>query len=283
MSVGTTIVTAAITAGVVSTVGWLAQTYLPRLRVWFARRSRDHSPIGGGWYKTDDGRGYHFHAVVRCAPSRTPPRMSVPDVGEACRFVGAIFPEVPPIPRTVQVTDLKFALESDDPREEPPTLYLYDSGLIEARLILTADGSVPAAPSLDMMDVLEPLARMLEAVRAGWYKKLYPHFRGRIDWQFMISPSTSLPDGQWNPWRELQFPGRQPAGRASEMVAPNPRPSFGEAALTSKKLQSDPLSILSAVTADLLQRAGYWGFDDAVADLVEAVTDRSVGRGPLPE
>jgi hypothetical protein len=277
--VGETILTAAITAVVTTAIVTLVQNSWPWIKARFAARRPDHKAIWGGWYKLDDGHGWHFHVSVGCAPSLDRGTRRLPDVAVAVAFIEAVFPEVPSSARYITQEHLRFEPKTEDPHAEPPAVVLYDTGLIEAHLQLESTPDAEGHPLLDLVSIIEPLVRLHRACAAGWYRKLYPRSKGRIDWRLLVTPSIN-PDSTWTPWRALTFPGREPGGRATEPVAPNPRPWFGEQRLQDQRVTSRPNDVVGAAAQDLLTRAGYFNVEVALADLDKAVSSLAPVEGP---
>jgi hypothetical protein len=251
----------------------LAKAFAPLWRRLSRDRALDHTTISRGWYTRAYGQWSHIFVVVACATSR-PFRHSRDITPRAAfDFIEDVFPgSFSSLPVGASGGVISFEVR-DDPQsiEVLRAVRCYEFGLVEflLRVPMTV---VDERVTIDAVEVGAPVYRLSRALRGGAYQRLYglrSHYR-RIDWFAAVSTSFSSDTGSRS-WDELTFPGRVPEGRATQ-----PYPAMGPLALEalkSRKQHSDPTRIVRTVIADLLRGSHWYGVDDAVEDIVQAVRD----------
>jgi hypothetical protein len=264
-----------IVATVVSLVtGWLQN--LVR-RIGRALRP-DHATIESGWFYKRTSAGCRFHVSVRVAPSRRikPARRLNPQL--VCQFVAEAFPgQFPREPKYSMPTEgIRF--ETSYPEAgltETATMWVRANGLVECSLPLTHDCDETGRPILNLVSLAPPILALVNAINSGWYEKLFERSRlgraHRLDWHVSITTAISTEESGWTPLKALVFPDRTPAGRATDMYPTAPDNGYGGDHLRSHRQRLDPLEVLRTVFESLLERAGYWGYDDAIDDAITTI------------
>jgi hypothetical protein len=248
-----------------------------------ARALRDHSSLYGGWYQQNIGGRHHFYFAVTCAPSRRikPKRI---EPAKALEFLERIDPggfDYPPTQSLAEVVAFEVAAaDSDNLMYEPErAARFWSNGRVELFYRAVVEFNDEAEATVDLAESVKPAWRLIEAVQAGHYRRLYG-FRPwrRIDWLVQVSNTYhGSPRGSME-WSDLKFAGRKPGGRATTHHATAPHLGLGSQKLRSLPQGAELSRVLAPALTDLVHNSGW--FDSpagtvacAVEDTVAAVAD----------
>jgi hypothetical protein len=277
-----TVLSVTITTIVGLVTGWLQN--LVR-RVWHGLHP-DHSTIQCGWFYQHMGGSYRFYVSVRVAPSRRikPARRRL-EPQRVCQFVAKALPgQFPGEPKYSMPTEgIRF--ETSYPEAGPTergVMWVWANGLVECSVPVTHDCDETGRPILNLVSLAPPILALVDAINSGWYRNLFgcsrlqrPH---RLDWHVSLTPAISTAELGWTPFKALVFPGRTPAGQATDMYPTEPDNGYGGDRLRGCRQRLDSLEVLRTVFESLLERAGYWGYDEAVDDAIKA-SQRAIDNG----
>jgi hypothetical protein len=261
---------AALLAVEEATVG-LIRGFVERLRSWLSRRLRaDHVAIAGAWHQRDLATLPEFVITIAYAPSKSI-RQERLDAAEVEEWVRASFDGLfPTNPEWCDPTELiRYRREPDERSRFAAFALARPCGLREVALPVPYSLDVDSRPQLALMDLAGPLLRFAREVQGGgrgWIAG-----RSRVDWHIGVSRALDRPT--WTPWAGLIGPGRTPAGRATNAEPPITAFGLGHRHLRGVARRTPPVSIVMWALSDLVERAGYYGLDDALVDLRRAVEE----------
>lgn len=237
-----------------------------------ARRqvSHDHTALWTGWYAKQylNTYGSHFYAIAACAPSEHLRRPHEINASSVQAFLSAHVP----LPFPAQPFQSYPNVAMYEVKDGPDTRYatrVLSSGLVELFVRVPHETDANGSITVDRVDVFQPLAWLLAAVREKGYKEL---FRARtttrlLDWYAGLSPSISVVNGS-HLWNDLRFPGRRPLIRGTQGATPN-----RGLMVHNHRQRMKPESVLATVVSAFVREAGWSGDDvaGAVADTVDAL------------
>lgn len=268
-------IAAAATIIVGLAMGWL-QRLVRRAFIVMSRAIRaDHWAIKGGWFTGDLGAQSNFLVSIKCAPSRSfrsPVRLDPEAVAVWMRVFGDVFPSAPEYCSPTEL--IRYRSESEATREA--TVLIWPSGLLEAALPLPHSLDEDGQPQIALLDIARPVISVIGSIQAGAHGAMFGNGvfgRLRLDW--CIGVSRALTKESWTPWTRLLFPGRVPKGRATGMQPPMPSCGFGQERLVNLPPKSSVARILVPVLTDLIERSGYFGYEESVIDIERAIQSLS--------
>jgi hypothetical protein len=240
-----------------------------------SRRQDDHQPINYGcWgvHMPPDGGRDGVRVLVICAPSRTISEARF-DPAAAVRFVKSHFAqEFPGPPAHSSSEGVRF-----DRTADPGSDYVWinASGRVDLSLTVPTKEIEAGRQTLDVCELLQPIARLAAAVRDPAYWRIFgcekPPRHSRFDWR--IGPSIDNRDRDMNnriAWDDLSFPGRAPASRSAGQRPFCPIFGFAQDKLTSRGTDEPVEELLRTFLRSFLTDHGYLGVDDAVDDVAKS-------------
>lgn len=271
----TAIVTAVVTSVVGAVVVWLKGAAGKRFAARREERHADHTVITSGWsYSEVAGTSTEFFACVRAAPSKSLPARVRLDAGRIALLVRSAFGDLFPSEPEVSVPTDRVRYEAKDPGRAGATPYVqvWSTGLIEATVPITHTVTTSGDLLIPLVEIARVLLPAIRAIQHGGYEEAFGPaavISMGLDWEMKMSRelvgTTSIP------WDALEFPGRAPAGRATDQGPPWPRPGFGHDDLLCMATTTAPEDILMPAFADLVEQSGYYGAEDALSDLRTAI------------
>ncbi len=251
-----------------------------RRRIATAREAReaehhaDHTTIGSGWFFDDlVGASAEFLVCVRAAPSKrlpAPVRLVVDRIAPFVRAaLGDLFPPEPEV--SIPTATVRYRRKDTGHPGVDQFVVVSPSGLIEATVPITHSSSDSGEPIIPLVEIARALLPATRAIQQGYEQILGPGavIPLGLDWEFKLS--RELVGQPSIPWTALAFPGRVPDGRATDQRPPWPRPGFGHDQLRCVATTTAPEDILLAALADLVERSGYYGTEQALSDLRVAI------------
>lgn len=241
----------------------------------------DHRTISLAATRNDHGGRAQIHLNIACAPSRewrSPLRI---DVVGAHAWVRAHFDDLFDEPDFVSPTDLvRYRTEASSGRSEDALLNIRPNGLVEYSFPLGRRLCVDNAISLSIVELGTAMARFVRAAHAGVYESSFGLKKApKLDWFFGISQALYVEGTGSVPWKELEFPGRQPAPRPAEMHPPVFGRGLAEQRLQGISPSTDAFLLCRQALTDLVERNGYRSFDAAIDDAVSAIRGRLAEQG----
>jgi len=266
------IVTTAIStavATIVSSIFRWGGSGFRRLRAWFAP---DHRALhGGDWALVSTFTGTRrFRVFVACAPSRSP-RQSELDPDAAIDFVRSEFSEYAALEprRSLPQSGIKFEAGSSD--LEQPYLWVWRCGRVDYSTMVEAHATGDGLVALDLVEIVQPIMTMANAVKSAAYRKTFPtRFRRRaFDWFIAVSPEVTRADHGGQHWSDLIFPGRRPP-RAGDQLPICPPGGFAADDLRSWRAGADR-PLMTAFLNSFLKQNGFHACGPAIEDVCRAI------------
>lgn len=239
-----------------------------------SRRQDDHQPINYGcWgvHMPPDGGAEGVRVLTICAPSRTIGGARF-DPAAAVRFVKSHFAqEFSKPPAHSSSEGVRF-----DRTEAPGSDYVWvnASGRIDLSLTVSTSQTADGRVTLDVRDLLQPIARVATAVRDPAYWQIFGSTRvprqARFDWRIGPSIDNRSPDMNYRiAWDDLSFPGRRPAGRSVGQRPFCPPLGFASDMLTGHRGDEPVEELLRTFLTTFLIDHGYLNVEGAVEDVVD--------------
>jgi hypothetical protein len=239
----------------------------------------DHTSISGGsWQQNLGGRPHLFFAVA-CAPSRRFRKPRRVDPLAALAFLNELIPNGFSSPATAS-HDRLVAFETESSEKDEPGIYREP----ERVGVVNFNGRVELAVRapferqgeelvIELAGAFAYLDRVVELVNRGEYQRLYrlPTRLRRLDWFVALGNNYQHPQFGSRQWKDLRFPGRRPAHRATTSF-----PWFDNYGLASQRLRSrrqrtKPPEILRPTLIELIGNSGWYdGVDEAVDETIDA-------------
>jgi len=272
--------TAAISAVVSAIVTVILGTLMnwgERIVSWGRRRvTPDHVPIGAGsgWSGTQAASGTgQVRVLVCCAPNRSLRRREIdPDRAVSLirtQFVG-LFPAEP-----------VFSMPEHGVRFEAPGepsqgyAWVHTAGRIDLAVDIPTTPPEPGPVAICVLDVIDPILRVLAAVRSGAYEAAFGRrtlgFRHRFDWAVAVSPTIVTKNSGSLSWQRLHFPGAVPSRVGTDQQAYCPPTGYAYASLQNWDIRRADTDLVRVFLREFLYQNGFHNVEAAVSDTLAAV------------
>jgi hypothetical protein len=264
------VVVALITGWAQSFTRWLGRVFVDLVRS--RRQPDDHFTIGSGRLRVDGGGWPRYHVHVRCAPSQQWPQARRMNVDAVRSIVREAFPGVFPDEADYAVPDeLVRFMTSPVPGEQydPAQLCCTPQGVVEVALPIDHDLDNSGEPVIRAVAIANVIVGLHGAVVGGLYQKIYEIEPKRLDWMMNVSPNITGPSAP-RPWRAVAFPRSVPEGRGTGAMPSSDVLGYGRDKTRSLPSRIGIHSLLTLTFTDFLERNSYRGFQNSVADMVEA-------------
>lgn len=269
-------ISAAVSAVTGAVAGDLWRSAGARLQALRQRLAPDHRPLhDASWSLTGTSMSPTEHVQVRvaCAPNRSLDKNEI-DPDMVVPFLRASFPSLcDGVPAySSSLTGVRFEAAGG---ADHGFVWAWKSG----RLDLSWLCPIATEPlTLVAVDLLAPVAAMIEAVTTSRYQQLYGRtfrkHRRRYDWFISVSTSVNHSELGSTPWTAIAFPGRTPPRAGAQQQPFSPAVGFAASQLRDWSPR-DPDQVLHVFLEDFLKVNGYHDVVGAVEDTIAAFRDPS--------
>lgn len=235
------------------------------------RLAADHRALyEAEWQLTSSCVSTHpcFEVRVTCAPNRSLGRAEM-DPDMAIRFVHEAFPDVfaqQPAYSSSR-SGVRFL-----PAAGPGNIWVWKSGRVDLDWYLPPV-EPSAAPCLDAVELLRPLALLAAALSHPAYVQLFGRRfrrrRRRFDWFIVVSPSVcDAESGESRAWAQVTFPVDAPPRAGTNQTPFSPPEGFASRALRDWDPRREVSDALLLFFEDFLKVNGYHDVETAVTGTV---------------
>lgn len=236
----------------------------------------DHRTISRATVRNDHGGRAHIHLNMACAPSRGWPSPRRIDVAGIHSWVREHFGDLFNEPDFVSPTELiRYRDEHCPNGASVALLNIRPDGLVEHSLPLNHRPLDDTDAALSIVELGAAVAAFVQSVHDGAYQSGFGLKKApKLDWFFGVSQALYIEGKGSVPWKELEFPGRQPEPRPAEMHPPVFGRGLAEEDLRGVPPGADAVLVCRKVLIDLAERNGYRSFDAAIEDAILAIRGR---------
>ena len=279
--------TAAISAVVSAIVTVVVGTFInwgERIVTWCRRiLTPDHVPIasGSGWHATRAASSSDQVLVLAsCAPNRSLRRREIdPDRAVSLirtQFAG-LFPDEPVF--SMPEHGVRFDMAGG---QSEGYAWAHTAGRVDLAVHIPTAAAEPGPIAISILDVIEPVLRVLAAVRSSAYEATFGRrprrFRHRFDWAIAVSSTIVVNRLATHSWQQLTFPGATPPRVGTEQQAYCPPMGYAFAALQNWDIRRPDADLVRVFLRDFLYQNGYHNVDATVADTLATLGPDHVDR-----
>jgi len=269
------VVSAIITVTVGTLVNWGERIVSSGRR----RITPDHVPIGSGsgWSATQATSGTdQVRVLVCCAPNRSLRRKEI-DPDRAMSLVRMQFAELFPEEPVFSMPEHGVRFERVGGASEGYA-WAHTAGRVDLALSIPTTAADPGPVAISILDVIDPVLRVLAAVRSSAYESTFGRrprwFRHRFDWAITVSPTIVVNNLGSLSWQKLTFPAAKPSRAGTEQRAHCPPTGYAFSALQNWDIRRPDTDLVRVFLRDFLFQNGYHNLDAAVSETLATLAFR---------